>query len=79
MLLTFLETVTLIYNTPHEDNWALRDVALVHIMHRKDEISEEAVLKAELLKTVTSAPQLTFDMLLREWSASGNACEICDE
>ena len=79
LLLPFLETVPLIYNTTHENNRALRDVALVHIMQRKDEISEEAVLKAEFLKTVTSTPQFASDLLLREWSASGNACEICDE
>ena len=79
LLVPFLETVPLIYNTTHENNCRLRDIAPVHTKQRKDEINENAIVKAKFQEIVADTPQFASDLLLREWSRSRNCCEICDE
>ncbi|KAK3170594.1 hypothetical protein OEA41_002675 [Lepraria neglecta] len=79
LLVPFLETVPLIYDTTHENNRGLRDIALVHTKQRKDEIYKNAIVKAKSQEIVADTPQFASDLLLREWSRSRNCCEICDE
>ena len=43
----FLETVPLIHDTTYENSHGLRNLALVHTKQRKDEINENAIVKAK--------------------------------